>query len=121
MTIAFLSIYIVASLFNITPEDAAIHRFFPSEAYEEAKQIAFCESGVRQFDWLGNVVTSRTGDVGVMQINTYWHEETAIALGLDIYKTSDNVQFARWLYDKYGWKPWYSSEKCWASSLFAYK
>lgn len=78
-------------------------------------EIAKCESTFRQFDKNGDPLKGETnkGDIGVMQINKYYHEEDASKLGLDIYTLDGNLAFAKHLYEKYGSDPWVSSSKCW--------
>jgi hypothetical protein len=49
-----------------------------------------------------------------MQINLGYHGETAQKMGLDLNSIDDNVAFARYLYEKYGAKPWMSSSPCWS-------
>lgn len=80
--------------------------------------IAQCESHFRQFDSDGSmhrgVVNNK--DVGVMQINEYYHLKTAKALDLDIYTVQGNLAYARYLYEKEGTAPWISSKPCWGKS-----
>ena len=78
-------------------------------------EIARCESSFRQFDSKGNVIRGivNKGDIGVMQINKYYHEEDASKLGYDIYTIDGNLGYGRYLYEKYGSDPWSSSSKCW--------
>ena len=78
-------------------------------------EVARCESEYRQFDKNGKVIRGRAvaDDIGVMQINEYFHGETAKKLGLDIYTTEGNVAYAKYLYSKYGLKPWSASAPCW--------
>lgn len=80
-------------------------------------EIARCESSFRQFDAEGNVLRGKVnrGDLGVMQINKYYHEEDAQKLGYDIYTLQGNLDYAKLLYKKYGDSPWVSSSKCWKS------
>src|SRR5947207_742071 len=49
-------------------------------------EIARCESQFRQFDANGNVLkgTVNKGDLGLMQINKYYHAEKAESLGLNL-------------------------------------
>lgn len=79
-------------------------------------EIAKCESTFRQFDSKGNVIKGKvnSGDIGVMQINKYYHEEDAVKLGFDIYTIDGNLGYAKWLYGKYGSDPWVHSSKCWS-------
>jgi hypothetical protein len=52
-------------------------------------------------------------DIGILQINKFYHEEDAIKLGFDIYTIDGNLGFAKALYQKYGDAPWVHSSKCW--------
>ncbi|HVU06185.1 MAG TPA: hypothetical protein VHE10_00075 [Candidatus Paceibacterota bacterium] len=78
-------------------------------------EVARCESTFRQFGSDGNVIRGKVNkdDVGVMQINTYYHEDTAESLGLDIYTIDGNLAYGKHLYEKFGLDPWKSSSKCW--------
>jgi len=78
--------------------------------------IASCESAFRQFDQNGGIVRGKVNqsDIGVMQINEYYHADEAKKLGDDLYTLQGNVSFAKHLYEKYGTDPWASSEKCWS-------
>jgi hypothetical protein len=79
-------------------------------------QIAYCESTFRQLDSNGNPIKNHKGSsaTGVMQIMASIHEEDANKLGMDINTLEGNVRFARYLYDKFGTKPWDDSKDCWA-------
>jgi soluble lytic murein transglycosylase-like protein len=77
--------------------------------------IARCESSFRQVDENGNILRGKVnkGDVGIMQINEYYHADKAKELGLDLKTVSGNLAYAKYLYDKEGTQPWISSSKCW--------
>ena len=77
--------------------------------------IARCESQFRQYDADGSVHRGvvNNKDVGVMQVNEYYHSAVAKKLGLDLYTIQGNVAYARYLYDKEGLQPWVSSSPCW--------
>lgn len=79
-------------------------------------EIAKCESRFRHLNSEGNVLKGEQNryDRGVMQINVLYHQEKAEELGLNINNLNDNVAFARYLYEKFGAKPWMSSSACWA-------
>ncbi|MDP1625072.1 MAG: hypothetical protein Q8L64_04855 [bacterium] len=81
-------------------------------------EIAKCESSFRQHDKDGNVLLGRVNsdDVGVMQINLFYHGDTAEKLGYDIYTLKGNLDYAKALYGKSGDKPWVHSSKCWSKS-----
>lgn len=79
-------------------------------------EIAKCESRFRHLNSNGTVLKGEENsfDRGVMQINVLYHDKTAKKLGLDVQNLDDNVQYARYLYEKEGAKPWMSSSACWA-------
>jgi len=79
-------------------------------------KIAYCESRNRHLDKKGDILKGEITplDRGVMQVNLYYHEETARKMGLDLHNIDDNVAYARYLYEKSGAKPWMSSSHCWS-------
>ena len=82
-------------------------------------EIARCESQFRQFDRktgevLRGVVNNR--DVGVMQINEYYHLETAEKANINIYTLEGNLEYGRKLYKQFGTSPWNASKPCWGKS-----
>ena len=83
--------------------------------------IARCESHYRQFDREGHILRGKANDadVGVMQINEKYHAEKAVELGINIYTLEGNVEFAKYLYDTFGARPWKASSKCWGSEILA--
>ena len=85
--------------------------------------VARCESHFAQFDKDGSVHRGvvNNKDIGVMQVNEYYHEERAEALGLDLYTMQGNVAYARYLFEKEGTVPWNSSSPCWNKSKVASK
>lgn len=66
----------------------------------------------------GSVLRGRVDkrDTGVMQINTYYHQKTADALGLDLENFYENMAFARNLYERQGVQPWSASRPCWGNA-----
>ena len=78
-------------------------------------EVAKCESHLRQFRGNGDVVRGQANpyDVGVMQINEFYHLERAERLGFNIYTAEGNVGYGRYLYEKEGTKPWSASKPCW--------
>jgi len=81
-------------------------------------EIAKCESNYRHFTESGNVIRGRVNkdDVGVMQINEYYHADRAKNLGYDLETLSGNMAYAKWLYETEGVKPWVWSSKCWSAA-----
>lgn len=78
-------------------------------------EIAKCESTFRQYDSKGEVIRGvvNKSDVGVMQINKYYHLKQAEKLGYDLHTVEGNMAYGKLLYDKEGTKPWNASSKCW--------
>lgn len=83
--------------------------------------VCSCEStGVRdsiprQYDSNGDVLRGKINhhDVGMCQINETYHLAEAQKLGMDIYTPAGNIQFANYLYEHQGTKPWNWSKGCW--------
>ncbi len=114
---------------QITIEEKA--KYIPTRKEIEAKakeyfkndpilvEIAKCESEFRQFDANGKPLlgTVNKGDVGVMQINKYYHADKAEELGFDLETVEGNMAYAKYLYNREGVQPWSSSSPCWKSAL----
>lgn len=98
-----------------------VRRYFYDEPI--LSNIAFCESRFTQFDENGDIHRGRANsrDVGVMQINEYYHLEKALELGYDIYSIEGNMAYAKYLFNKQGSAPWSSSSKCWKNMQIAQK
>ena len=82
-------------------------------------EVARCESRFRQYDKTGGVLRGEVNslDRGVMQINEHYHGEDSLKLGYDILTIEGNTAYARYLYEKYGLRPWKSSSSCWGKTL----
>lgn len=82
-------------------------------------EVARCESTFRHTLKDGSVLKGRVDkrDIGVMQINTYYHGNTAASLGLDLEDIQDNMEYARTLYERQGTQPWKASSPCWGKAL----
>ncbi len=77
--------------------------------------IARCESQFRQFDKKGNVVKNPNSTaMGIFQIMSSLHKDTAADMGMDILSIQGNLEYARYLYEKEGTKPWNASKACWS-------
>ena len=83
----------------------------------ELQVVSICESGGRQFDKKGNLITSYTKDHGFMQINEKAHAQTAKKLGFDIYSERGNMAYGYYLYKLNGLKDWSASKHCWQNML----
>ena len=85
-------------------------------------EVAWCESRFVHTDpHTGTVKRGHMNpaDLGVMQINEYYHGVRAHALNLDLTKLEDNLAYARYLYEKEGTRPWNASQFCWEHTLLA--
>lgn len=85
-------------------------------------EVARCESYFTHNDpHTGNVIRGRvnSSDVGVMQINEYYHSDTAENMGLELTNFEDNMAYAKYLYDREGTQPWSASKACWQNNLLA--
>ncbi len=82
-------------------------------------EIAGCESSFRQYDTNGDVLRGKVNksDLGLMQINEYYHGDRANKLGLDLKTPEGNMAYAKYLYEREGSQPWMSSSKCWKSAM----
>lgn len=80
--------------------------------------IAYCESKFTHYKDDGSVLRGEVtpDDIGVMQINEYYHGKTAKLLGIDIHTLEGNLAYAKWLYEREGTQPWVSSQKCWSGN-----
>ena len=85
------------------------------------ERIAYCESRDREFDEDGDVIRGvNPYDIGRYQINTLHWSDTAHKLGYDLSTEDGNEAMALYLYQKFGTKPWRSSQKCWDKGDQAY-
>jgi len=85
-------------------------------------EVARCESGFNHIDpKTGEVFLGmyNTNDIGVMQINKYYHGREAERMELDLYTLEDNLTYARHLYEHEGTRPWNASRSCWQNDLLA--
>lgn len=82
-------------------------------------QVARCESTFRHHLADGSVLRGHVDnrDTGVMQINTYYHGTTAEKLELNLEDIYDNMEYARYLYEKQGTQPWSASAPCWSPTI----
>lgn len=78
--------------------------------------VAECESTFRHYEVNGEVLRGRavSADVGVMQVNEYYHLDRSRSLGFDIHTLEGNLDYARFLYNEQGLQPWSASRPCWS-------
>lgn len=79
--------------------------------------VAQCESTFRHYGADGKVLRGNvvSADVGVMQINEYYHLDRSRSLGYDVHTLEGNLGYARFLYEEQGLQPWSASKPCWSS------
>lgn len=85
-------------------------------------EVARCESEFTHIDpATGNVKRGHMNaqDLGVMQINEFYHGTTAKRMGLELQSLEDNLAYARHLYETQGTRPWKASKYCWGDTLLA--
>ncbi len=100
--------------------EAAVRRYFSDVPI--MAEVARCESRFNHLNpTTGTVLRGivNNSDVGVMQINTYYHGDTARILDLDLHDFEDNMAYARYLYEREGTQPWSASRGCWGSHHLA--
>lgn len=110
-----------SAIVTVTTDRKSLEKYL-RENYSDTPiliEIARCESTFTHYDKNGDIVRGRvnSADVGVMQINEKYHLETAEKLGYDIHTVEGNVNYAKYLYDKYGAQPWKASSPCWGKAL----
>lgn len=101
----------------VTDTEAVVREYFAD--IPVMIQVARCESTFRHTLADGTVLRGYVDnrDTGVMQINTYYHGETADTMGLDLEDIYDNMAYARDLYERQGTQPWSASAPCWSRTL----
>jgi hypothetical protein len=79
--------------------------------------VSKCESGGKHFNLDGTVIRGKVNphDIGLMQINSDYHEASAKKMGLDIYSEEGNIRYANHLYETQGTAPWLASLRCWGN------
>jgi len=82
------------------------------------QKIAYCESRNRQFDKDGSVIRGvvNSKDVGIFQINERYHLSDSQKMGINIHTVEGNLEYAKYLYEKQGTRPWNSSKPCWGNT-----
>jgi hypothetical protein len=85
------------------------------------QEVAWCESKFVHYlqdgtTLRGHVVSS---DIGVMQVNEYYHGATSRTMGIDIHTLEGNLAYARYLYERQGTQPWNASRHCWEKRTLA--
>ena len=78
-------------------------------------EISRCESTFRQVDKDGEVLRGvvNGSDLGLMQVNEFYHGKKATELGFDLMTVDGNLAYAKYLYEQEGTAPWSASKKCW--------
>lgn len=99
---ALLAAVAILSMSACTPQQwIAVH--FGADA-PAAERVAWCESRLDP-----TAVSPRGGNHGLFQINSVHRSSFERVTGQPwsaVYDAGSNAQFARWLYDQSGWRPW---------------
>jgi soluble lytic murein transglycosylase-like protein len=80
-----------------------------------ARKIIWCESRNKP-DAIGKLAVVGQ-DHSYWQINSYFHEEAAKKLGLDIRNPDDNLQYGFMLFARENVNPWEASRHCWETNF----
>ncbi len=88
-----------------------------------ALAISQCESEHRQFNQDGTVLRGRQNpqDVGLFQINEFYHLEDSKKLGYDIYTAKGNVEYAFHIMKRDGVRHWTYSKPCWGHKVASHQ
>jgi soluble lytic murein transglycosylase-like protein len=87
---------------------------------KKIRAIIMCESANKEYainhnlDKDGKIWSS---DYGLLQVNSYFHEDKMESLGLSIRNPYDSLEYGFMLMSKYGDKPWSASRNCWTREL----
>jgi len=100
--------------------DSEVHRLAVKYGVSESlsREIIRCEGEAYKTKGNNQNISNTTGqvwseDVGYWQINNYYHQVPAKALGFDIYDDWDNLEYGFRLLATQGTKPWKASQYCW--------
>lgn len=80
-----------------------------------ALAVSYCES--RYYENATGTQAAVGKDIGMFQINTYYHESKAQKMDLNIYEPRDNIEYAMWLMERQGLQPWSASKSCWINRI----
>ncbi len=72
----------------------------------EMISIAQCESRFRQYNDKGEVLRGSNLYIGIFQFDEKIHAKKALDLGMDIYTIEGNLEYAKYLYQQAGLRPW---------------
>lgn len=88
-----------------------------------AAAISRCESEHRQFNEDGSVLRGRVNsqDVGLFQINEFYHLEDSKKFGYNIYSAQGNVEYALHIMKRDGIRHWNYSKPCWGPKVSSHK
>jgi hypothetical protein len=114
-----LSLVISPGTFFAGASHLRINLAGPFYGYPVLKAICSCESNLSHYEKDGKTVLRgkvNRYDVGICQINEYYHEKRINALGVDIYTENGNITYAKDLFDREGESPWIWSKSCWGNS-----
>ena len=84
-----------------------------------ALHISQCESELRQYNENGTVLRGRENpqDVGLFQINEFYHLQDSQKLGFNIYTAKGNIEYAMYIMERDGTRHWTYSKPCWGKRV----
>ena len=106
---------------EIKPESTQemITRIAKSYGQDPELVLAIIKCEGEQYRTLGNNTNydkqdrAWSTDIGLFQINDYYHAKTAEKMGIDIHTDRGNIVYAMWLMQKNGTRDWSASKQCW--------
>lgn len=90
---------------------------------ELAVAISRCESELRQFNKDGSLLRGRQNpdDVGLFQINEYYHLSDSKKLGFDVHTPKGNIDYAMYIIKRDGIRHWTYSKPCWGHKVTSHQ
>lgn len=97
--------------------EALIERYARRHNHNTAvvKAVVECESRMYENATGTQAVVGK--DIGLMQINTYYHEDRAERMEIDIHTRSGNLEYGMRLMKEKGLQPWSASRHCWGPKI----
>lgn len=101
-------------LFKLTLYEETLKAGLSYKDFSRLRAISGCESNFEQYkNGKVHVGDTTPTDHGGFMISLIWHAKTARAMGLNVDKMKDNVDYAIFLYKKNGVSDWKASRRCW--------
>ena len=99
--------------------EESLKKGFTYQDFRLLRSIIQAESSWRQFEKSGDVLQGKINpkDIGLCQINSYYHLADAVKDNINIYTPEGNITMCIQIYEEDGWKPWVWSKHMWNRSV----